>query len=136
MKKVLFIDRDGTIVREPEDHQLDSFDKLAFLPGVIKALARISQEDEFSLVMVTNQDGLGTDSFPEADFFPIQNFILATLAGEGIVFDEVLVDRSLESENAPTRKPRTGMLGKYFSNEFDLANSFVIGDRLTDVQLA
>ncbi len=136
MKKVLFIDRDGTIVREPEDHQLDSFDKLAFLPGVIKALARISQEGEFSLVMVTNQDGLGTDSFPEADFFPIQNFILATLAGEGIVFDEVLVDRSLESENAPTRKPRTGMLGKYFSNEFDLANSFVIGDRLTDVQLA
>ena len=136
MKKVLFIDRDGTIIREPEDFQVDSFAKLSFLPGAISNLARIARDTDFELVMITNQDGLGTDSFPEADFHPVQNFIIETLAGEGVRFADVLIDRSFPDENKPTRKPGTGMLTKYLGGGYDLAGSFVIGDRSTDVQLA
>jgi imidazoleglycerol-phosphate dehydratase / histidinol-phosphatase len=136
MKKALFIDRDGTIIREPEDFQIDTFAKLSFVPGAITNLARIARETDFELVMVSNQDGLGTDSFPEADFHPVQNFVIETLAGEGVRFSEVLIDRSFEHEGKPTRKPGTGLLGKYMTGDHDLANSFVIGDRPTDVQLA
>jgi imidazoleglycerol-phosphate dehydratase / histidinol-phosphatase len=139
MKKVLFIDRDGTLIDEPEDFQADSFEKLKFLPGVMTYLGKIARELGFELVMVTNQDGLGTESFPEETFHPVQNFILQTLAGEDIHFAEICVDRSFARENKPTRKPNTGMLTKYLSaaaGEYDLKNSFVIGDRETDVQLA
>lgn len=136
MKRVLFIDRDGTIIEEPEDFQVDSFAKLRFLPGAIKYLARIAAELDIELVMVTNQDGLGTDSLPEADFWPVQNFVVQTLAGEGVCFAEICIDRSFPHENAPTRKPRTGMLTRYLSAEYDLANSYVIGDRETDIELA
>lgn len=136
MKKVLFIDRDGTLIFEPEDFQVDDFYKLKFLPGVFTFLGKIARELDFEFVMVTNQDGLGTDAFPEESFFPVQNFILQTLESEGIVFSEVCIDRSFGRENKPTRKPETGMLTKYFSGEYDLPNSFVIGDRETDVQLA
>jgi imidazoleglycerol-phosphate dehydratase / histidinol-phosphatase len=136
MKKVLFIDRDGTIIHEPPDEQIDSFAKLRFLPGAISNLSRIAKGADFELVMVTNQDGLGTDSFPERDFWPVQNFVVQTLSGEGVEFDGILIDRSFPHENKPTRKPATGLLGKYLSDGYDLANSFVIGDRETDVQLA
>ncbi|AXB57817.1 bifunctional histidinol-phosphatase/imidazoleglycerol-phosphate dehydratase HisB [Flavobacterium fluviale] len=137
MKKVLFIDRDGTIVLEPENYQLDSLDKLEFYPKAFQYLAKISSELDYELAMVTNQDGLGTDSFPEDTFWPTQNFILKTFENEGVVFNEIFVDRSFPEENAPTRKPRTGMLTKYLNNpEYDLENSFVLGDRLTDVELA
>jgi imidazoleglycerol-phosphate dehydratase/histidinol-phosphatase len=136
MKKVLFIDRDGTLIAEPEDFQIDSFAKLKFLPGVFNYLGKIARETDFELVMVSNQDGLGTESFPEETFHPVQNFIIETLAGEGIEFADVFIDRSFASENLPTRKPATGMLTKYLSGEYDLANSFVIGDRETDVRLA
>lgn len=136
MKRVLFIDRDGTIIREPHDFQVDLLEKLRFLPGAITTLAKIARETDFVFVMVTNQDGLGTESFPEAAFFPAQNFVLQTLADEGVEFADVFVDRTFPHENAPTRKPGTGMLGKYMSGEYDLANSYVIGDRPTDVQLA
>jgi imidazoleglycerol-phosphate dehydratase/histidinol-phosphatase len=137
MKKVLFIDRDGTIVLEPENLQLDSLDKLEFYPKAFQYLAKIANELDYELAMVTNQDGLGTDSFPEDTFWPTQNFILKAFENEGVVFDEIFVDRSFPEENAPTRKPRTGMLTKYLNNpEYDLANSFVLGDRLTDVELA
>ncbi|NOT49347.1 MAG: bifunctional histidinol-phosphatase/imidazoleglycerol-phosphate dehydratase HisB [Acidobacteria bacterium] len=136
MQRVLFIDRDGTIIREPEDHQVDSFEKLRFLPGAITNLARIVSETDFVLVMVTNQDGLGTDVFPESDFLPVQNLMLETLSGEGVEFADIFIDRSFAKENLPTRKPRTGMLGKYMTGRFDLANSFVIGDRPTDIELA
>lgn len=136
MKKVLFIDRDGTIIREPDDFQVDLLEKLRFLPGAITNLARIARETDFILVMVTNQDGLGTDSFPESAFYPAQNFVLQTLADEGVNFADVFVDRTLPHENAPTRKPGTAMLTRYLSGEYDLANSYVIGDRPTDVQLA
>ena len=136
MKRVLFIDRDGTIIREPHDFQVDVLDKLRFLPGAITNLAKIARETDFVLVMVTNQDGMGTESFPEPAFYPAQNFVLDTLAGEGIEFADVFVDRTFPHENAPTRKPETGMLGKYMTGEYDLANSYVIGDRPTDVQLA
>jgi imidazoleglycerol-phosphate dehydratase / histidinol-phosphatase len=136
MKKALFIDRDGTIIREPEDEQIDSFAKLSFLPGAITNLSRIARETDFELVMITNQDGLGTESFSESDFLPVQNFVLQTLFGEGIEFNEILIDRSFAHENKSTRKPGTGLLGKYLSGGYDLANSFVIGDRETDVQLA
>ena len=136
-KKALFIDRDGTIVVEPPvDYQLDSFEKLAFIPGVMRNLAFIAAKLDYELVMVTNQDGLGTDSFPEETFWPVHNFVLKTLEGEGIRFSDVLIDRSFPQDNAPTRKPRTGMLGKYTGGDYDLASSFVIGDRLTDVELA
>jgi imidazoleglycerol-phosphate dehydratase/histidinol-phosphatase len=137
MKKVLFIDRDGTIVLEPEGYQLDSLDKLEFYPKSFQYLAKIANELDYELVMVTNQDGLGTASFPEDTFWPTQNFILKAFENEGILFDDIFVDRSFPEDNAPTRKPRTGMLTKYIDNPaYDLANSFVLGDRLTDVELA
>ena len=136
MKKIIFIDRDGTIIREPHDFQVDVLEKLRFLPGAITNLAKIARETDFVLVMVTNQDGMGTESFPESAFYPAQNFVLQTLADEGVEFADVFVDRTLPHENAPTRKPGTGMLGKYLTDEYDLGNSYVIGDRPTDVQLA
>lgn len=135
MKKVLFIDRDGTLIREPDDFQVDLLEKLRFLPGVITNLGKIVRETVYELVMVTNQDGLGTRAFPESAFYPAQNFVLQTLSDEGIEFADVFVDRTFESENAPTRKPGTAMLTKYLSG-FDLANSYVIGDRPNDIQLA
>jgi imidazoleglycerol-phosphate dehydratase/histidinol-phosphatase len=136
MKKVLFIDRDGTLIEEPDDFQVDSFTKLRFLPGVFTYLGKIAREMDFELVMVTNQDGLGTESFPESDFTPVQEFIVSSLKAEGIEFSRVHVDCSLPHENKPTRKPGIGMLGEYFSDGYDLSGSFVIGDRETDVQLA
>ncbi len=136
MKKVLFIDRDGTIIREPEDFQVDSFAKLKFLPFAITNLARIARLLDFELVMVTNQDGLGTESFPEDNFLPVQEMIVAILANEGVNFNEICIDRTFESENMPTRKPGTGMLAKYLNGDYDLAGSYVIGDRVTDIQLA
>ncbi|MDR1882353.1 MAG: bifunctional histidinol-phosphatase/imidazoleglycerol-phosphate dehydratase HisB [Prevotella sp.] len=136
-KKALFIDRDGTIVIEPPiDCQLDSLEKLEFYPKVIRNLYFIRKNLDFEFVMATNQDGLGTSSFPEHTFWPAHNLILKTLQGEGIVFDDILVDRSFPEDNAPTRKPRTGLFGKYMSAEYDLTRSYVIGDRLTDVELA
>ncbi|MCQ4034604.1 bifunctional histidinol-phosphatase/imidazoleglycerol-phosphate dehydratase HisB [Kaistella montana] len=135
-KKVLFIDRDGTIIREPEDFQIDAFEKLEFLPNVISSLSKIAQELSYELVMVSNQDGLGTDSFPEETFWPVQNFIINTLKNEGVEFSEILIDSSFEYENKPTRKPGVGMLQKYIYGNYDLENSFVIGDRKTDLQLA
>lgn len=135
LKKAIFIDRDGTIIAEPADEQIDSLEKLRFVPGVITALSKLAGSG-YELVMVTNQDGLGTPSFPEETFYPPHNLMLQTLEGEGITFDDILIDRTFESENAPTRKPRTGMLGKYLSGGYDLANSYVIGDRLTDIELA
>ncbi len=136
MKKVLFIDRDGTIITEPLDEQIDSLVKLEFVPGAITSLSKIATELDYELVMVTNQDGLGTTSFPEETFWPAQNKMLKTLEGEGIVFNEILIDKSFAKDNAPTRKPRTGLLTKYFSAEYDLQNSYVIGDRATDIELA
>ncbi len=136
MKKVLFIDRDGTIIREPHDFQVDVLEKLRFLPGAITNLAKLARETDYELAMVTNQDGMGTDAFPESAFYPAQNFVLQTLADEGVKFADVFVDRTFPHENAPTRKPGTGMLTKYMTGEYDLANSYVIGDRPTDVQLA
>jgi imidazoleglycerol-phosphate dehydratase/histidinol-phosphatase len=136
MKKVLFIDRDGTIIREPEDEQVDSLEKLAFLPGVITRLGLIAREMDYELVMVTNQDGLGTSSFPEETFRPAHQMMLDVFKGEGIQFSEILIDRSFPEDNLPTRKPGTAMLGKYLSSDYDLANSFVIGDRNSDVELA
>jgi len=136
MKKVLFIDRDGTIITEPADEQIDSLEKLEFLPCAITALTKIAAELDYELVMITNQDGLGTASFPEETFWPAQNKMLKTLEGEGIIFSEILIDKSFAKDNAPTRKPKTGLLTKYISGDYDLANSFVIGDRATDVELA
>lgn len=135
---MLFIDRDGTLIKEvPPTFQIDSFDKLFFYPGVFQYLSRIAREFDFHLSMVSNQDGLGTDSFPLSDFEPVQQHILHTLAGEGIVFQDIHIDPSLPQENSPSRKPGIGMLGKYFNEtEFDLKGSYVIGDRLTDLQLA
>jgi imidazoleglycerol-phosphate dehydratase/histidinol-phosphatase len=136
-QKVLFIDRDGTIVMEPNDLQLDSLDKLEFYPKVFFYLSKIANELDFELVMVTNQDGLGTASFPEATFWPSQNFILKAFENENVIFNEICIDYSLPKDNAITRKPRTGMLTKYINNpDYDLENSFVIGDRITDVELA
>ena len=137
MKRVLFIDRDGTIIREPEDEQIDSFEKLQFVPGAFNALSFLRQHTDFEFVMVSNQDGLGTDSFPEETFWPVHNFILQTLEGEGISFDDILIDRHFPEDNAPTRKPNTGLVEKYISNpEYDMANSYVIGDRDTDRKFA
>ena len=138
MKKVLFIDRDGTLVIEPPvDYQLDAYEKLEFYPKVFRNLSFIRSKLDFEFAMVTNQDGLGTSSFPENTFWPVHNLVMKTLENEGITFDEVFIDRSFPEDNAPTRKPRTGMLGKYLNNpEYDLAGSFVIGDRYTDVELA
>lgn len=138
MKKALFIDRDGTIVIEPPiDYQLDSLEKLEFYPKVFQYLSRIASELDYELVMVTNQDGLGTDSFPEDTFWPAHNKMLQAFENEGIVFDDILIDRSFPEDNAPTRKPRTGLLEeKYMSGDYDLANSYVLGDRATDIELA
>lgn len=136
-KKILFIDRDGTIIWEPPDtFQVDSFEKFRFLPGVISNLRKIATELDYELVMVTNQDGLGTASYPESTFWPVQDHMMKTLSGEKIQFHNVFIDRSFPEDNLPTRKPGTGMLTQYFSDEWDLANSFVIGDRITDVKLA
>jgi len=137
MKKVLFIDRDGTLVIEPPvDYQLDSFEKLEFYPKVFQYLGKIAKELDFELVMVTNQDGLGTSSFPEATFWPVHNFLVKTFEKEGIVFTEQIIDRTFARDNAPTRKPNTGLLSHYISSSYDLENSFVIGDRMTDIELA
>lgn len=136
MKRILFIDRDGTIIKEPEDEQVDSFEKMEFLPGAISNLKKIAAELDFELVMVTNQDGLGTDSFPEETFWPVQNMMLNILSGEGVTFTEIIIDRTFPDDNAPTRKPGTALLNKFINGNFDLANSYVIGDRLTDIQLA
>jgi imidazoleglycerol-phosphate dehydratase/histidinol-phosphatase len=137
MQKILFIDRDGTLIIEPPtDFQVDSLEKLEFLPGTFKYLTKIVEEFDYKLVMVTNQDGLGTDSFPEDTFWPAQNKMLQALENEGISFDEILIDRSFPLDNVPTRKPRTGLLTHYMQGDFDLKNSFVIGDRTTDIELA
>ncbi len=137
MKKVLFIDRDGTLIKEPEDEQIDSFEKLVFVEGVFRNLSFIRKNLDFEFVMVSNQDGLGTKSFPEDTFWPVHNFILQTLKGEGIEFDNILIDRHFPEDNHPCRKPGTGMLTQYINNpEYDLAGSYVIGDRETDAQLA
>jgi imidazoleglycerol-phosphate dehydratase/histidinol-phosphatase len=137
-KKVLFIDRDGTIIKEaPPTYQIDSFEKLQFYPGVFTWLSRIAKELDYELVMPTNQDGLGTALFPENSFWTVHNFIMKHLENEGIIFSDVLIDKTLAKDNAPTRKPGIGMFTKYLDNsEYDLPNSFVIGDRITDVQLA
>ncbi len=137
MKKVLFIDRDGTLAIEPPvDYQLDSFEKLEFYPKVFQYLGKIAKELDFELVMVTNQDGLGTPSFPEATFWPVHNFLIKTFEKEGINFKDQIIDRTFARDNAPTRKPNTGLLSHYISSSYDLENSFVIGDRMTDIELA
>jgi imidazoleglycerol-phosphate dehydratase/histidinol-phosphatase len=138
MKRILFIDRDGTLIKEaPPTYQIDSFEKLEFYPEMFEYMGRIAREFDYELLMVTNQDGLGTKDFPEDTFWPVQNFVIKALEGEGIRFTGVYIDKTFPSEKAPTRKPGTGMLTKYIGNaEYDLVNSFVIGDRITDVQLA
>ena len=135
-KKALFIDRDGTLIFEPQDEQIDSLEKLEFLPKVFRNMYFIQKNLDYELVIVTNQDGLGTASYPEDTFWPAHNKVLRAFENEGVIFDDVLIDRSFPHENLPTRKPGTGMLGKYMNGDYDLPNSFVIGDRLTDIQLA
>lgn len=138
MKKVLFIDRDGTMIHEPEDYQIDSLEKLEFYPEALFYLSKIAKELDFELVMVTNQDGLGTEGYPESAFWPIQNFVLKTFANEGVKFTEILMDRTFAKENSPTRKPNTGLLEEsYLGNPlYDMANSVMIGDRMTDMEFA
>lgn len=138
MQKVLFIDRDGTLIKEaPPDYKVDSFEKLAFYPDVFFYLRKIATELDYLLVLITNQDGLGTPDFQEQDFWPVQNFVMQSFANEAIIFTEVLIDITTVEENKNTRKPNTGLLVKYLNNpEYDLKNSFVIGDRITDMQLA
>src|SRR5690606_17382192 len=137
MKRVLFIDRDGTLILEPEDEQIDSFVKLKFYPEVLQYLPRIAKELDFELVLVSNQDGLGTTSHPEENFLPVHRFIMETFAGEGVHFVKEHIDRTFPHENAPTRKPGVGLLGEYFDEtQYNLAESFVIGDRINDVKLA
>ena len=137
MKKILFIDRDGTLTIEPNDFQLDTIDKLVFYPCVFQYLGNIVRDLDYELVMVTNQDGLGSESYPEADFWPAQNFLINTFKNEGIIFEKVFIDNTFPKDKAPTRKPGTAMLESYMNNNsYDLENSFVIGDRLTDMQLA
>ena len=136
-QKILFIDRDGTLIEEPADEQIDAFEKLKFTKGVFRNLHFIREHTDFEFVMVSNQDGLGTDAFPEDTFWPVQNFILQTLESEGITFDEILVDPHFPEDNAPTRKPNTGLVEKYMNDpEYDIANSYVIGDRETDRKFA
>jgi imidazoleglycerol-phosphate dehydratase/histidinol-phosphatase len=136
MKKVLFIDRDGTIIKETIDEQIDAFEKMIFYPKAFTYLGKIAKELEYELVMITNQDGLGTDVFPEETFWPVHNFILKSFENEGVVFDKIFLDKTFPHENANTRKPGIGMLTEYFTEAYDLGNSFVIGDRLTDMELA
>jgi imidazoleglycerol-phosphate dehydratase/histidinol-phosphatase len=135
-RRVLFIDRDGTIIKETVDEQIDAFDKMVFYPKAFTYLGKIAKELDYELVMITNQDGLGTDVFPEHTFWPVHNFIIKSFENEGVVFDKVFLDRTFPHENANTRKPGTGLLTEYFSESYDLGNSFVIGDRLTDIELA
>ncbi|WP_422351443.1 bifunctional histidinol-phosphatase/imidazoleglycerol-phosphate dehydratase HisB [Flagellimonas sp.] len=135
-KKVLFIDRDGTIIKETVDEQIDAFEKMIFYPKAFTFLGKIAKELDYELVMITNQDGLGTEVFPEETFWPVHNFILKSFENEGVVFDEIFIDRTFPQDNADTRKPGTAMLTQYFTEDYDLENSFVIGDRLTDVELA
>ena len=136
-KRILFIDRDGTLIEEPADEQIDAFEKLKFVKGVFRNLNFIRQHTDYELVMVSNQDGLGTDAFPEDTFWPVHNFILQTLEGEGITFDEILIDPHFPEDNAPTRKPNTGLVKKYMEKpDYDIENSYVIGDRETDRQFA
>lgn len=135
-RKVLFIDRDGTIIKETADEQIDAFEKMIFYPKAFTFLGKIAKELDYELVMITNQDGLGTDIFPEDTFWPVHNFILKSFENEGVVFSKVFLDRTFPKDNADTRKPGTGLLTGYFSQEYDLKNSFVIGDRLTDMELA
>jgi imidazoleglycerol-phosphate dehydratase/histidinol-phosphatase len=136
MKRVLFIDRDGTIIHETDDEQVDSFENFSFMPGAITGLSKIVAETDYELILVTNQDGLGTASFPEENFWPVQNKMLELLKGEGVIFKEIFIDRTFPEENAPTRKPGTAMLVRYLASGIDLENSYVIGDRLTDTELA
>tara|TARA_R110002072_G_scaffold103137_1_gene226505 strand:- start:160614 stop:161747 length:1134 start_codon:yes stop_codon:yes gene_type:complete len=136
MKKVLFIDRDGTMIKETADEQIDAFEKMIFYPKVFTYLSKIADELDFELVMVSNQDGLGTAAFPEETFWPVHNFIMKSFENEGVVFSNVFLDRTFPKDNAPTRKPGTGMLTEYMQGDYDLANSYVIGDRLTDMELA
>ena len=137
MKRILFIDRDGNLIEEPADEQIDAFEKLKFVKGVFRNLHFIREHTDFKFVMVSNQDGLGTDAFPENTFWPVHNFILQTLQGEGITFDEILIDPHFPEDNAPTRKPNTGLVEKYINNpDYDIAGSYVIGDRETDRQFA
>ncbi len=136
MKSVLFIDRDGTLIKEPADQQIDAFEKLVFYPKVFQYLSKICKELDYEIVMVTNQDGLGTRANPEDRFWPIHNFIIQTFKNEGVEFEAQIIDRTFPDDNAPTRKPNTGLLTKYFSMDYNLENSYVIGDRLTDVELA
>jgi imidazoleglycerol-phosphate dehydratase / histidinol-phosphatase len=137
MKKALFIDRDGTLIVEPaDDYQVDSLEKLEFLPGVFRAMYTIKKFLDYELVIVSNQDGLGTDAYPEADFTRVQEKMLRAFENEGVIFDDILIDKSLPSDNLPTRKPGTGLLAKYMNGGYDLANSYVIGDRITDIRLA
>ena len=135
-QKVLFIDRDGTIIQEPPGYQVDAFEKVTFYPKAFTYLSKIAQELDYKLVMITNQDGLGTDIFPEDTFWPVHNFILKSFENEGVVFDDVFIDKTFPEDNADTRKPGTGMLTKFFSESYDLENSFVLGDRITDIELA
>ena len=136
MQKILLLDRDGTLITEPADYQVDSLDKLAFYPGIFQYLSKIVQELDYELVMITNQDGLGTDAFPEDTFWPTHQKMMDAFTNEGITFREVLIDRTFAKDNAPTRKPGTALLTSYLNGDFDLANSFVVGDRLTDMELA
>lgn len=138
MKKILFIDRDGTMIHEPEDYQIDNLEKLEFYPQALFYLAKIAKELDYEFVMVTNQDGLGTDAYPETSFWPIQNFVMKTFANEGVVFKEVLMDRTFAKDNSPTRKPNIGLLEENYLNnkEYDLAGSYMIGDRMTDMEFA
>ena len=137
MKRLLFIDRDGTLIEEPADEQIDAFEKLKFTKGVFRNLHFIREHTDFEFVMVSNQDGLGTDAFPEDTFWPVHNFILQTLESEGVTFDEILIDPHFPEDNAPTRKPNTGLVEKYMNDPaYDIANSYVIGDRETDRQFA
>jgi imidazoleglycerol-phosphate dehydratase/histidinol-phosphatase len=135
-KRLLFIDRDGTLIKETVDEQIDAFDKMIFYPKVFTYLGKIATELDFELVMITNQDGLGTDAFPEEIFWPVHNFVINAFENEGVIFSEILIDRTFPHEKADTRKPGIGLLKKYFSEAYDLQNSFVIGDRLTDMELA
>ena len=135
-QKVLFIDRDGTIIQEPPGYQVDAFEKVTFYPKAFTYLSKIAQELDYKLVMITNQDGLGTDIFPEDTFWPVHNFILKSFENEGVVFDDVFIDKTFPEDNADTRKPGTGMLTEFFSESYDLENSFVLGDRITDIELA
>jgi imidazoleglycerol-phosphate dehydratase/histidinol-phosphatase len=136
MKKILFLDRDGTIIKEPEDEQIDSLEKLEFVPGVIRALYQLINQFDYELVMVSNQDGLGTDSYPTESFNLVQEKLVNTLKGEGIEFSDILIDNSIPVDKSSKRKPNTGMVNKYLNSELDYKNSFVIGDRLSDMQLA